>query len=49
MRNKRTIITSNLTLSDVFDRYDERIFSRIADQKSSIAINLDGDDRRLKK
>lgn len=49
MRNKRTVITSNLTLSDVFDRYDERIFSRIADQKSSIAINLDGDDRRLKK
>ncbi len=47
MKNKKTVITSNLDLGDVMDRYDERIFSRIVDKNTSITLFLDGDDRRL--
>ena len=49
MKKVCTIITSNLDLSEVRDRYGERIFSRIADQKTSIATQIHGDDLRLKK
>lgn len=48
MRKLPTIITSNLDLSDISERYDERITSRIADRESSITILLNGQDRRLK-
>ena len=44
MKKLCTIITSNLTLSEIGDRYDERIFSRIVDRSTSIAINLSGKD-----
>ena len=47
MRKLKTIITSNLDLSDIRDRYDERIFSRIADRQTSINLLLTGDDKRL--
>ena len=48
--NKRpTIITSNLDLYDLQDYYDERISSRIIDKQSSICINIQGNDLRLKK
>ena len=48
--NKRpTIITSNLTLADLQDYYDERISSRITDLSTSICLYIDGDDLRLKK
>lgn len=47
MKKLCTIITSNLTLSEIGDRYDERIFSRIVDRSTSIAINLSGKDLRL--
>ncbi len=49
MRKLPTIITSNLTLEDVMNRYEERIFSRICDRKTSITIFVDGEDKRLKK
>ena len=49
MKNLSTIITSNLDLKDLIDRYEERIASRIIDKKSSITILLEGDDKRLKK
>ncbi len=49
MKHLPTIITSNLSMEDVKERYDERIFSRIADRETSITIYLDGEDRRLKK
>ena len=45
----KTVITSNLSLMDLRDRYDERIFSRIVDQKTSIVLQLNGNDKRLKK
>lgn len=48
MKNLPTIITSNLMLNDIFDRYDERIYSRIVDKNSSIAIFMNGNDRRVK-
>lgn len=49
MNKKPTVITSNLTLSDMQDYYDERISSRITDLNSSICIYIDGVDLRLKK
>lgn len=49
MRKLPTIITSNLDLSDISERYDERITSRIADRETSITLLLNGQDRRLKK
>ncbi len=48
-RGLSTIITSNLTLKDIRDQYDERIASRIVDTQTSICIRLDGRDLRLKK
>lgn len=47
--NKPTIITSNLTLEDVRDYYDERISSRIINSDTSIRTYLNGEDLRLKK
>ena len=49
MKKLSTIITSNLDLKDLRDRYDERISSRIMDRETSINIYIDGEDRRLKK
>lgn len=48
-RKLPTVITSNLTLSDIMERYDERISSRLADRESAITLFLDGEDRRLKR
>ena len=48
MKKLSTIITSNLDLYDIRERYDERIFSRIMDSQTSIALNLIGKDKRLK-
>lgn len=49
MRNLSTVITTNLDLADLRDRYDERIYSRVADRETSITIQLKGKDKRLKK
>ncbi len=43
-----TIITSNLTLDDLRDYYDERISSRIIDKETSICLFIGGEDLRLK-
>ncbi len=48
MRRLPTVITSNLDLADLKDYYDERIYSRIADE-NTIKIYLEGEDLRLKK
>ena len=47
-RKRPTVITTNLSLADIRDYYDERIYSRIADD-STIKIQIAGDDLRLKK
>ena len=44
-----TIITSNLGPDGIIDRYGERIFSRIFNQRVGIAIKLEGEDLRIKK
>lgn len=49
MKGLPTILTSNLSMEDVRDRYDERIFSRIADRDTSITLFIDGQDKRIKK
>lgn len=48
-RQKQTFVSTNLTLQDVRDRYDERMFSRLVDQKATLIAELRGDDKRLKK
>lgn len=47
LKNKSTIISTNLSLNDMFNRYSEKIFSRIA--QSYKALKLVGQDIRLKK
>lgn len=49
MRNKQTFISTNLSLADIRERYDERIFSRLVDQNSTLIALLEGEDKRLKK
>lgn len=49
MNKRPTVITSNLTLADLQDYYDERISSRITDLSTSICLYIDGEDLRLKK
>lgn len=49
LNNLATIITTNLEPKDIQERYGERIFSRLANKKTSILLNLEGEDLRLKK
>ena len=47
--NKRaTLITTNLSLDNILDRYDERIFSRLGNKNLSTIIQLLSSDKRLK-
>lgn len=48
LSNLPTIITTNLDLSEIMNVYGERIFSRIANKRISILIDLEGEDLRLK-
>ncbi len=47
VQNRQTFISTNLTLEDLRDKYDERIFSRILDQNSTLVATLEGKDKRL--
>ena len=49
IRRLPTIITSNLSLSDLGAIYGERIYSRIVDRDTSITIYLNGQDKRINK
>lgn len=50
LKHKFTLISTNLTPSNILDRYGERIFSRLFDKSKSILIRIDGSDlRRLKR
>ncbi len=42
-----TVISTNLDLNNLLDRYDERIFSRLVNKRLSININLTSPDKRL--
>lgn len=45
---KPTLISTNLSLDNILDRYDERIFSRLANKNLSTNIQLISKDKRLK-
>jgi len=48
-RKKSTYVSTNLSLEDIRDRYDERLFSRLLDQQLTFVAKLEGEDKRLKK
>ena len=49
LRGKSTIISTNLTPDEIMDVYGERIFSRLFNTHSAIALGFSGSDLRLKK
>lgn len=49
LSNKTTIINSNLSLERLLSRYGERIFSRIMNKRTGLALKIEGDDLRLKR
>lgn len=49
LRGKSTIISTNLTPDEIMDVYGERIFSRLFNAHSAIALGFSGSDLRLKK
>ena len=46
-RGKQTFVSTNLTLNDIRNKYDERIFSRIVDKNVTFVAQLNGDDKRI--
>lgn len=48
-RRKQTFISTNLSLADIRERYDERLFSRMLDQNLTLVAKLEGSDKRIKK
>ncbi len=49
VQNKQTFISTNYTLQQIRDKYDERLFSRLIDQKITKVIKLVGEDKRILK
>lgn len=49
INHKPIIVTTNLTIEGLREKYGERIFSRIMNKQCSLAINLKGNDERLRK
>lgn len=47
--NKNTIITTNLNANEIFQRYDNRISSRLMDKDLTINVEIDGIDLRLER
>ena len=47
-RKKQTFISTNLSLADIRERYDERLFSRMIDQNLTFVAKLEGNDKRVK-
>lgn len=47
VNKKQTFFTSNLTLNEISERYDERIVSRLVDQNSTFVAQLVGADKRI--
>lgn len=48
-RGKQTVVSTNLTLQSIRNRYDERLFSRLVDQQKTLVALLVGDDKRIVK
>lgn len=47
VNNLPTLITTNLSQEKLLDRYDERIYSRLANKALSLNIQLTGNDKRI--
>lgn len=47
INKKPTFITTNLSLDNILDKYDERIFSRLANKNLSINMQLSSSDKRI--
>ncbi len=48
MKKLPTLISTNLNLKQIVERYEERIFSRLVDQRLSLSIQLPSTDKRVK-
>ena len=48
IKNKHIIVSTNLTLNEILDRYGERIFSRLFDKRKAQVIGINNIDLRLK-
>lgn len=48
INNRPTFITTNLSLNNILERYDDRIFSRIANKNLATVIQLVSQDKRIK-
>ncbi len=46
---KQTFISTNLSLAQLREKYDERVFSRLIDQKQTFVAKLNGKDKRFDK
>ena len=46
---KLTLLSTNLTIDEVMQKYGERIFSRLIDKRHTLALNLKGEDLRIKR
>ena len=47
IKKRPTIITTNLSLDNILERYDERIFSRLANKNLSTQIVITSTDKRI--
>ena len=48
-KNMPTIITTNLSLEDILSKYGARIFSRLCNKQTSILLQVENSDIRLKR
>lgn len=44
---KKTILTTNLSLEKIGERYNQRIMSRLSDKRNACVLQLDGEDLRI--
>ena len=49
LKKRSTVVTTNLSLSQLLERYGERVFSRLADKSRGICVALKGSDKRIYK
>lgn len=50
LKSKATIISTNLSPTEIMSRYNERVFSRLFDKSKSLLLEIKGEDlRRLKR
>ena len=48
-KGKSTIVTTNLSLDEILDKYGERVFSRLCNKSNSLIVHMGNKDLRLKR